>query len=142
MKAKSKRLESILWMYFYRLDTIQTYRSPILPDLMPLVSLQQWATVLVHGASGSVGIAAIQLAKAAGFTVIGTASSERGRSQVIQEGADYAVNHADPNYAEQILDLTQGQGPDLILSMKVGFTFPKDLQLAKNKGRIVMIGVK
>jgi NADPH:quinone reductase len=109
---------------------------------MPLVSLQQWATVLVHGASGSVGIAAIQLAKAAGFTVIGTASSERGRSQVIQEGADYAVNHADPNYAEQILDLTQGQGPDLILSMKVGFTFPKDLQLAKNKGRIVMIGVK
>lgn len=99
-------------------------------------------SVFVHGASGGVGIAAVQIARAAGFQVIGTASSERGRELVKQQGAHHVFDHSTPGYIEQILELTGGRGVDLILEMKADVNLPKSTQLIAPSGRIVMIGGK
>ena len=60
-------------------------------------------SVLVHGASGGVGVAALQLAHAAGMNVVGTAGSERGRELVLKEGAKHVLDHNSPNYMDEIL---------------------------------------
>jgi NADPH2:quinone reductase len=72
-------------------------------------------SVLVHGASGGVGIASVQLARAAGMKVIGTGGTEEGRALVAKEGAHHVLDHRAPDYLEQVLALTDGQGVDLIL---------------------------
>ena len=74
-------------------------------------------TVLIHGASGGVGIAATQLAKAAGLRIIGTAGTEEGRKVAAAEGAQHVLDHRDPSYLDQIKSLTGGAGVDLILEM-------------------------
>ncbi|SRR5579883_171853 len=99
-------------------------------------------TVFVHGASGGVGIAAVQLARSAGLRVIGTASSDRGRELVKQQGAHHVFDHSAPGYIEQILELTGGRGVELILEMKADVNLPKATQLVAPSGRIVMIGGK
>src|SRR2546427_6484215 len=71
--------------------------------------------VFVHGASGGVGIAAVQLARAAGMTVIGTAGTEQGRRLVAEQGAHHVLNHRASGYLEQVLALTNGRGADIIL---------------------------
>ncbi len=97
-------------------------------------------TVLVHGASGGVGIAAVQLARAAGMTVIGTAGSERGEELVAEQGAHRVVNHHDADYTEQIMDLTGGLGVDVIMEMLANVNLDKDLNMLAYGGRVVVIG--
>jgi NADPH2:quinone reductase len=97
-------------------------------------------TVLVHGASGGVGTAAVQIAKAHGMTVIGTAGSERGLELVRAEGADHALNHHDAGYLEQIQALTHGKGVDVILEMLANVNLAKDLSVLAKGGRVVVIG--
>ena len=97
-------------------------------------------TVLVHGASGGVGIAAVQLARASGLTVIGTAGSDRGRALVLAQGAHHALNHHDQNYLEQIKELTCGQGVDIILEMLANVNLDRDLKVLSRGGRVVVIG--
>ena len=97
-------------------------------------------TVLVHGASGGVGIAAVQLARAAGLTVFGTAGTPRGLDLVAAEGAHYVLNHHDPNYLKELMDLTGGHGVDLILEMAAHTNLGKDLPLLAKNGRVVVIG--
>ena len=97
-------------------------------------------TVLVHGASGGVGIAAVQLARAAGMTVIGTAGSERGAALATEQGAHYVVNHHDADYADQIMDLTGGLGVDVIMEMLANVNLDKDLNMLAYGGRVVVIG--
>src|SRR5215470_1487039 len=65
-------------------------------------------TVLVHGASGGVGIGAVQLARARGMTVIGTAGTARGRQLVQAEGAHHVLDHTAPGYLEEVTRLTGG----------------------------------
>src|SRR5207253_5058564 len=60
-------------------------------------------TVLVHGATGGVGIAAVQIARAAGLRVIGTGGTDRGLKLIKDEGGDYALNHKTPDYQQQLL---------------------------------------
>ena len=95
-------------------------------------------TLLVHGASGGVGTAAIQWAKNAGLTVIGTASSEEGQKLVREQGADFVFNHADENYLQAILKATGGV--DVILEMLANVNLVKDFDVLKMFGRIVIIG--
>jgi len=95
---------------------------------------------LVHGASGGVGIAATQIAKQAGLKVIGTAGTEEGLSLALEQGADHALNHKDPDYLQQILKLTGGRGVDVILEMAAHLNLGKDLTLLAPKGRVVVIG--
>ncbi|MFN7917699.1 MAG: NADPH:quinone reductase [Vicinamibacterales bacterium] len=97
-------------------------------------------TVLVHGASGGVGIAAVELARAHGMFVIGTASTEKGRQAVLEHGAHVVVDHSDPAYLEQITKATGGKGVDVILEMAAHINLDKDLTLLAKYGRIVIIG--
>src|SRR5499426_330473 len=71
---------------------------------------QAGETVLVHGASGGVGIAAVQLARARGLTVIGTAGTERGRKLVLSEGAHHVLDHTAPGYLDECVRLTGRPG--------------------------------
>lgn len=97
-------------------------------------------TVLVHGATGGVGIAAVQLARAAGLTIIGTGGTEAGRKLVLEQGAHHVVVHRAPDYLKQILDLTSGRGVDLILEMASHVNLGKDLPLLAWNGRVAVIG--
>jgi NADPH:quinone reductase len=97
-------------------------------------------TVLVHGASGGVGTAAVQLAHAAGMTVIGTAGTDRGLQAVRDNGADTAISHKDPNYSDAIMKATRGGGADVILEMAAHVNLDRDLTMLARFGRVVVIG--
>jgi NADPH2:quinone reductase len=97
-------------------------------------------TVLVHGASGAVGIAAVQLAKAAGLRVIGTAGTDEGRALVLEQGADAVFDHRDPARVSAIKTVTDGRGPDVILEMMANVNLDADLGLLAPNGRVVVIG--
>lgn len=95
--------------------------------------------VLIHGASGSVGQAAVQLAKDAGMLVFGTAGSDEGCSLVHKLGAE-AFNHNQSGYADRLHEATAGAGFDLILEMLANKNLEKDLHLLAMSGRVVIIG--
>ncbi len=97
-------------------------------------------TVLVHGASGGVGVAAIQWAKNAGLTIIGTASSDKGKKLVKEQGADFVVDHSDDNYLDEILEITNGKGVEIILEMLANVNLQKDFDVLSMFGRISIIG--
>ncbi len=97
-------------------------------------------TVLVHGASGAVGIAATQFAVAAGLTVIGTAGTDQGLAVITSQGARHAFNHRSAGYLDQIAAATEGRGPDLILEMLANVNLDHDLTVVAPGGRVVVIG--
>lgn len=97
-------------------------------------------TVLVHGASGAVGIAATQFAVAAGLTVIGTAGTDAGLAAVTAQGATHAFNHRSAGYLDQIAAATGGRGPDVILEMLANVNLDHDLTVVAPGGRVVVIG--
>ena len=97
-------------------------------------------SVLVHGASGGVGIAAVQLARARGLTVIGTAGTDKGRRTVLEQGAHYVLDHNAPSYLAEVVKLTNGQGVDVILEMLANVNLQKDFGALAMRGRIAVIG--
>lgn len=97
-------------------------------------------TVLVHGATGGVGIAAVQLARSAGLRVIGTAGSDRGKKLALTEGAHEVLDHKSPNHFEQALTLTGGRGFNVIVELLANVNLAKDLTILAPKGRVVVIG--
>ena len=97
-------------------------------------------TVLVHGASGGVGLAAVQFAAAAGLTVIGTAGTDAGRELVRAQGAAHVFDHRAAGYLDELMKLTGGRGVDLILEMLANVNLGKDLTVLARGGCIVVIG--
>lgn len=97
-------------------------------------------TVLVHGASGGVGTAAVQMARAFGLTVFGTASSDKGLELVKKEGAHQVFQHSKAGCAEEILKATGGKGVDIILEMLANVNLAQDLKLLAINGRAIVIG--
>jgi NADPH2:quinone reductase len=97
-------------------------------------------TVFVHGASGGVGIASVQIAKAHGMTVIGTAGTERGMQTVKDQGADLVLNHHEPGYLDEVTKAMGGRGVDIIMEMNAHLNLDKDLPLLARHGRVVLIG--
>jgi NADPH2:quinone reductase len=97
-------------------------------------------TVLVHGASGGVGTAAVQMARAAGMTVIGTAGSEAGMKLVTEQGAHHVLNHSAEGYLEQLMKLTDGRGVDVIIELLANKNLGRDLTVLAKKGRVAVIG--
>ena len=85
-------------------------------------------TVFVHGATGGVGIAAVQLAKAFGLRVIGSGGTEAGLDVVRKQGADVVVNHREPEYLKAVMDATGGRGVDVVLEMAAHINLDKVLQ--------------
>ena len=98
-------------------------------------------TALVHGASGGVGVAAVQLCRAYGLTAFGTASSEKGRRLVLEQGADYVFDHKADGYLDVAKAQTpNGKGFDIILEMLANVNLGKDLTALAPFGRVVVIG--
>ncbi len=96
--------------------------------------------VLVHGASGGVGIAAVQMARAAGMTVFGTAGTEDGMKLVMEQGAHHALNHSSQGYLDPLTKLTEGHGVDVIIELLANKNLAKDLTVLAKKGRVAVVG--
>lgn len=97
-------------------------------------------TVLVHGASGGVGSAAVQMARAMGLTVFGTAGSQKGADLVKREGAHQVFDHSKAGYQEEIMKATGGRGVDIVLEMLANVNLSADLKLLAINGRVIIIG--
>jgi NADPH2:quinone reductase len=108
--------------------------------LFQLARIAPAETLLVHGASGGVGLAALQFARAAGLTVIGTAGSDQGLALIARQGAHHAVNHHAKDYQSKIVELTEGRGADAILEVLANVNLGPDLRMLASGGRVVVIG--
>jgi NADPH2:quinone reductase len=97
-------------------------------------------TVLVHGASGGVGTAAVQLARARGLRVFGTAGSDEGRKLAREQGAHEVFDHRMPDHFEQIMKATGGRAVDVIVELLANVNLGKDLTILAKGGRVVVIG--
>ena len=96
--------------------------------------------VLVHGASGGVGIAALQFSRASGMIVIGTAGTEQGRKLAAEQGAHHVLDHRSPGHFEEVLRLTENRGVDVVLELLANVNLGKDLGVLAKDGRVVVIG--
>jgi NADPH:quinone reductase len=101
---------------------------------------QACETVLVHGASGGVGIAALQIARAMGLKVFGTAGTPKGLELAKREGAHQAFDHRKAGYQDEILQATDHRGVDVVLEMLANVNLSHDTKLLANNGRVVVIG--
>lgn len=97
-------------------------------------------TVLIHGGSGAVGNAAIQLARAAGLIVIATAGSPNGLDLIRRLGAHHAIDHTGADYRAGITAATAGRGPDVVVEMLANVNLGHDAELLAPRGRIVIVG--
>lgn len=97
-------------------------------------------TVLIHGASGGVGTAATQFARAAGMKVFGTAGTEKGRKLALENGAHHVFDHHAPDYMKRAVELTGGRGFDVIIEMLANVNLAKDLAALAKGGRVVVVG--
>src|SRR5262249_36865346 len=97
-------------------------------------------TALVHGASGGVGIAALQIARAMGIKVLGTAGTPKGLEIAKREGAHEVFNHRTAGYQEDILRATGNRGVDIILEMLANVNLSHDTTLLATNGRVIVIG--
>ncbi|MGD9631336.1 MAG: NADPH:quinone reductase [Pyrinomonadaceae bacterium] len=97
-------------------------------------------TVLIHGASGGVGLACVQWAKHAGLGVIGTASSDDGKKLIEDNGADAVFDHSDEDHLSEIRERTGGRGVDVIIEMLANENLERDFEALGMFGRIVVVG--
>jgi len=97
-------------------------------------------TVLIHGASGSVGLAAVEIARSNGLKIIGTAGTDEGLELLRSRGVAAALNHNKKGYLDEVECLTAGNGVDLILEMLANVNLNSDLKLLAPFGRVVVIG--
>ncbi|XP_070261496.1 quinone oxidoreductase isoform X2 [Myotis yumanensis] len=97
-------------------------------------------SVLVHGASGGVGLAACQIARAYGLKVLGTAGTEEGKNIVLQNGAHEVFNHREANYIDKIKKSVGEKGIDIILEMLANVNLSNDLNLLSYGGRVIIVG--
>ncbi|XP_062437126.1 quinone oxidoreductase [Rhea pennata] len=99
-------------------------------------------SVLVHGASGGVGIAACQIARAYGLKVLGTAGTEEGMNTVLRNGAHQTFNHREANYIDKIKEYTGTKGVDVIIEMLSNINLAIDLHLLSCAGRVMVVGCR
>ncbi len=97
-------------------------------------------TLLIHGASGGVGIAAIQWARTTGMRIIATSGTEKGRRLIAEQGAHHVLDHRDPDHFEQAMALTNRKGIHVILEMLANVNLAHDLPILATGGRVVVIG--
>jgi NADPH:quinone reductase len=105
--------------------------------LMHEAKSKKGETILIHGASGGTGLAAVQIAKSLGMTVIGTASTDKGRELVRASGADHALPHS---AKDEIMKITGGKGVNVIIEMLANKNLATDLSMVAFQGRIIIIG--
>jgi NADPH2:quinone reductase len=108
--------------------------------LFQKASLRPGETVLVHGASGGVGSAAVQLARRHGCVVVGTAGSGAGRALVGELGAQHVLDHTRANHLDELATSTSGRGADVVVEMLADRNLDDDLGCVAMRGRIVVVG--
>ena len=97
-------------------------------------------TVLVHGASGGVGTAALQIARGMGLMIFGTAGTSKGLELAKREGAHQVFDHSKTGYTDEIMKATGGRGVDIVLEMLANVNLSNDLKLLALNGRVIIIG--
>ena len=97
--------------------------------------------VLIHGASGAVGTAAVQIARALGATVVGTAGTKEGMDVVSRCGAHHVFNHNHKSYEKKMLEHL-GTGFDVIIEHLANINLGHDLQMLKNGARVMIVGCR
>jgi NADPH2:quinone reductase len=98
-------------------------------------------SILIHGAAGGVGGIAVQIAKALGASpIIGTASTPRRRDFVQSLGADAAIGYSDPDWPEQVLEITKGRGVDVLIESIGGDVFEQNFRALADFGRYLLLG--
>lgn len=110
-------------------------------NMVDRARLESGETVLIQGGSSGIGVAAIQLAKHRGATVIVTAGSDSKCEACLALGADFAINYKTVDFQTELMRLTHGQGVDVILDMVAGSYVAKEVQCLKEDGRLVIISV-
>lgn len=108
--------------------------------LFHLAHLKAGESVLIHAASGGVGQAAVQLAKACGAKVFGTAGNQKKRDYITALGVDHALDSRSLAFADQIMDITGSQGVDVVLNSLADEFIPKSLAVTRPGGRFIEIG--
>ena len=104
--------------------------------------LQAGETLLVQGGSSGIGVAAIQLGKAFGATVLATAGSDEKCAACLRLGADAAINYRTQDFVAEAQRLTAGRGVDVVLDMVAGDYIAREVQCMAEDGRIVIIAVQ
>jgi len=104
--------------------------------------LQPGETLLVQGGTSGIGVTAIQIAKAAGATVIVTAGSDDKCAACVALGADHAINYRSHDFVAEVKRLTGGKGVDVILDMVAGDYVARELNCLADDGRLVIIAVQ
>jgi NADPH2:quinone reductase len=102
--------------------------------------LQPGEVALVHAGASGVGIAAIQLAKQAGATVLATASSDARLERLTEFGLDHGINYANGDFVDEVRALTEGRGADVIVDSIGGTTLQKSLHCLAYRGRCITFG--
>ena len=120
---------------------ISTWPIPDGLDLFTAANLEAGQTALIHAGAGGVGMAAIQLAKQAGATVISTASSDEKLERLKEFGLDHGINYADESFVERTRELTDGRGADVILDSVGGKNLVDSIGALAYRGTLVSVGV-
>ena len=133
------------WLIPDDLDTARAACVPIAVGtaddcLFEFGHLRAGETVLVHAGAGGVGMAAIQLAKRAGATVLATASSAEKLERLKDYGLDHGINYAENDFVSAARELTGGKGPDLVVDSIGGRTLQGSIECATYRGRIITVG--
>jgi NADPH2:quinone reductase len=105
-----------------------------------LLNVQPGETLLVHGAAGAIGLAAIEIGKILGATVIATASSAEKRDAARDHGADHTIDYSTGDFREAVNAITDGRGADAILDPVGGDVFDRSLRCIALEGRIAPVG--
>ncbi|GMV46780.1 MAG: NAD(P)H quinone oxidoreductase [Pseudomonadota bacterium] len=111
-------------------------------NVFEIARLQPGETLLVHGGSSGIGVAAIQMAKALGSRVIVTAGSDEKCAACVALGADHAINYRTQDFAAEVLRLTGGRGADCVLDMVAGDYVERELRCLADDGRLAIIAVQ
>ena len=104
------------------------------------VQMREGETLLVHAAAGGVGLAAVQIGKAIGARVIGTAGSQAKLDVVKEHGAEHVINYRDEGWVDLVRELTGGRGADVIYDPVGGDTFDLSTKCIAFEGRLLVIG--
>ena len=128
---------------FTSISTVPLVFATAIYALRDRANLQAEESVLIHSATGGVGIAAIQIAKITGAEIFATVGTREKMDFLIKEfglDADHIFNSRDADFAEQLLEKTGGRGVDVILNSLVGDLLQESWQICADFGRFVEIG--
>ena len=125
---------------FEEATTIPTTFFTVYYALKHLAQIQPGEKILIHGAAGGVGIAAIQFARYCGAEIFATAGSDEKRDFVRLLGADHVMDSRSLAFADDIMQITQGEGIDIVLNSLAGEAITRNLSVLKPFGRFLELG--